>query len=241
MLSGGGLLILYLSIYAARAFYGMTGQPAAFLLMSLVTAAAVALSVRHDALPIAILGLTGGFLTPVLLSTGQDKQVALFTYVALLDAGVLAVAYFKRWRVLDFLSFFATAAMFVGWMDVHYAPEKLGPTLFFLTLFFLLFSALAPVHNVLPRQGTRWYDVLLIVVNATFYYTLAYALSRGLRACSLLPLTVRPLRPALLLVWDRHRVDRCSATATSRGRHFFTMAVAIHRLALGTTGGRPKG
>ncbi|HEX7176440.1 MAG TPA: DUF2339 domain-containing protein [Pyrinomonadaceae bacterium] len=179
VLSGGGLLILYLSVYAARAFYEMMGQPVAFLLMSLVTTGAVALSVRHDALAIAILGLIGGFFTPVLLSTGQDNQVGLFTYVALLDAGVLAVAHFKRWRVLNFLSFFATAAMFVGWMDTHYLPEKLGPSVFFLTLFFLLFSALAPVQNVLGRQGARWYDVLLVVLNATFYYTLAYSLLDG--------------------------------------------------------------
>jgi len=65
--------------------------------MAVITTSAVTLSVHLNALPVAILGLVGGFLTPVLLSTGVDNEVGLFTYVALLDAGVLAVAYFKRW------------------------------------------------------------------------------------------------------------------------------------------------
>src|SRR5919107_1042817 len=90
VLSGGGILILYLSIYASYNFYPLLDQPVAFLLMALVTTAAVLLSVRLNALAIAILGLVGGFLTPVLISSGRDNEVALFTYVALLDAGVLA-------------------------------------------------------------------------------------------------------------------------------------------------------
>src|SRR5687768_8746980 len=147
ILSGGGLLSFYLTTYAAHNFYAMTPQPVAFLLMTLVTAAAVLLAVRLDALPVAVLGLVGGFLTPPLLSTGQDNQAALFAYVALLDAGVLAVAYFKRWRSLDFLSFAATVVMTAGWMLRHYDRSKLWPTLFFLALLFALYTLLAVFHN----------------------------------------------------------------------------------------------
>ncbi|HEX5706354.1 MAG TPA: DUF2339 domain-containing protein [Pyrinomonadaceae bacterium] len=174
VIAGGGILILYLSVYAAFGFYRLTSQPVAFLLMSAVTAGAVALSVRHNALAIAVLGLVGGFVTPVLLSTGTDNQLALFTYIALLDAGVLALAYFKAWRVLNYAVFLLTLVMIAGWADRHYAVEKLWPTVFFLTLFFLLFSALGVVYNVLRQRPARWYDVLLLIVNATFYFGLCY-------------------------------------------------------------------
>jgi uncharacterized membrane protein len=176
VLSGGGVLILYLSIYAAFNFYGLISQTPAFLLMTLVTAGAVLLAVRQDALPVAVLGLVGGFLTPVLISTGQDNQVALFTYVSLLDAGVLAVGYFKRWRTLDFLSFAATVVMTLGWGLRHYDGTKLWTTLFFLTLLFTLYSLLAVFHNVLPRRRSRWFDVALLASNATLYFAAGYGL-----------------------------------------------------------------
>jgi len=174
ILSGGGLLILYLSDFAAYNFYHLIPQPLAFLLMAGVTATAVLLSVRLNALPVAILGLVGGFLTPVLLSTGVDNEIGLFTYVALLDAGVLAVAYFKRWRSLDFLSFAGTVAITIGWAFKFYEPQKVWTTLVFLSVFFILYSLLAIFHNVLPGRPTRWFDVALAIANATFYFGLSY-------------------------------------------------------------------
>ena len=174
VLSGGGVLILYLSVYAAYEFYKLLGQPLAFLLMTAVTAVAVLLAVRLNALPVAVLGLVGGFLTPVLISTGQDNQVALFTYVSVLDAGVLAVAYFKRWRVLDFLSFAATTLMTLGWAFKYYEREKLWTTLLFVSLFFVVYSLLSFFHNVLPRRRSRWFDVSLLATNATFYFGFCY-------------------------------------------------------------------
>jgi uncharacterized membrane protein len=176
VLSGGGVLILYLSVYAAYDFYQLLSQPAAFLLMTAVTAVAVLLSVRLNALPVAVLGLVGGFLTPVLLATGQDNQVALFTYVSLLDAGVLAVAYFKRWRVLDFLSFAATTVMTLGWAFKYYDRGKLWTTLLFVSLFFVVYSLLSFFHNVLPRRRSRWFDVALLATNATVYFGFCYAM-----------------------------------------------------------------
>jgi uncharacterized membrane protein len=176
IISGGGILILYLSDYAAYNFYGIIPQPVAFLLMAAVTAIAVALAVRLDALSVAILGLVGGFLTPLLLSTGRDNEVALFTYVALLDAGVLAVAYFKRWRSLDFLSFAGTVLMVLGWAFKYWSKEKLWTTVAFLSVFFILYSLLAVFHNTLARRASRWFDVSLAYSNASFYFGLSYLL-----------------------------------------------------------------
>ena len=72
----------------------------AFVYMAAVTALASLLAARYSALPIAVLGLIGGFLTPILLSTGVDNETGLFSYIALLDAGVLVLAYSKQWRSL---------------------------------------------------------------------------------------------------------------------------------------------
>jgi uncharacterized membrane protein len=233
VLSGGGVLILYLSIYAAYDFYGLISQTPAFLLMTLVTAGAVLLAVRQNALPVAVLGLVGGFLTPVLISTGQDNQVALFTYVALLDAGVLAVGYFKRWRTLDFLSFAATVVMTVGWAAKHYDYTKLWTTLFFFALLFTLYSLLAVFHNVLPRRRSRWFDVALLASNATLYFAASYGMlyaagyERALPAA--LALVVSAYFGALsYAARERSAEDRLLAYAyVGAGVTFLTAAVAI--------------
>jgi uncharacterized membrane protein len=233
VLSGGGILILYLSIYAAYNFYQLLPQPVAFLLMAVVTATAVLLSVRLDALPVAVLGLTGGFLTPALLSANVDREVALFTYVSLLDAGVLAVAYFKRWRSLDFLSFAGTVLMTLGWALSFYANEKLAPTLFFATFFFVLYSLLALFHNVLPRRRTRWFDVALLAANATFYFGLSYlwltAAGYDTAAPASQALLVSAFFVALFYAaWRRSREDVLLTHAyVGAAATFFTIALAI--------------
>jgi uncharacterized membrane protein len=232
VLSGGGILILYLSIYAAYGFYQLINQPFAFLLMMAVTATAVLLSARYDALPIAFLGLVGGFLTPVLLSTGRDNQAALFSYIALLDAGVLALAYLKRWRSLYYSSFAATLLMILGWATIHYTAEKFWLTFFFISLFFILFSLLAIVHNVLPRRHAQWLDITLIVSNATFYFTSGYALLDNVgyeRMLGSFALVVSAFYILLYYAaWSRHRADRLLIySLLGAAITFFTVAIAI--------------
>jgi uncharacterized membrane protein len=112
-----GILILYAVTFACRAVYHFPffGPVPTFALMTLVTATAFLLAVRMEAQVVAILGILGGFLTPVLLSTGQDAPVALFAYIGLLDAGLLAVALHQRWLYLAPLAAAGTVLMQVGW------------------------------------------------------------------------------------------------------------------------------
>ncbi len=175
-LSGLGISLLYLTVFAAFSLYELIRQPVAMGFMSLVTATAAILSARYNALPIAILGLFGGFLTPILLSTGVDNQVGLFSYIALLNAGVLALAFTKQWRVLNYLSFAGTVLMITAWMVTHYTSEKLQPTIFFLTLFFIIFALLAILYNVMNRRPTRWLDLTLVFTNAVLYFGTSYVL-----------------------------------------------------------------
>lgn len=175
-LSGGGILILYLSIFAAFNFYHLIPEALAFGSMVLVTATAIALAVRYDALAISILGILGGFLTPYLLSTGVDQQIALFTYIAILDLGILGIAYYKDWRLLNLLSFILTVSTFLGWYFTFYNTAKLWNTVFFLTLFFLIFAFLAILSNIVHRRRTDVGDIPLILANAALYFGTSFSL-----------------------------------------------------------------
>lgn len=147
-LTGAGVLILYADIFASCSFYHFIPSGAAFLLMALVTVVAFLLAVRLDAPVVAILGLLGGFLTPPLLSTGVDRPIALFGYIALLDAGLLAVALRQRWNYLTLLAAIATVVMQFGWVGKFFMAEKMPvATGIFLGFAALFAAALAFAHR----------------------------------------------------------------------------------------------
>ncbi|MFL6275895.1 MAG: DUF2339 domain-containing protein [Blastocatellia bacterium] len=175
-LTGLGIMILYTCFYAAYGLLHLWEPVPAFVGMVLVTVTATLLAARYNALPIAVLGLIGGFLTPIVLSTGHDNEVGLFSYIAMLDLGVLVLAYSKQWRALNYLAFAATVMMFIAWYDAWYAVEKLWPTIGFLTLFFAIFALLAVLYNVVNRRQTRWLDLGMVFANALLYFAASYSL-----------------------------------------------------------------
>lgn len=121
-----GILVLYGTTFACRSVYHFAwfGQVPTFLLMALITAGALVLALRLEALVVAVLGMVGGFLTPALLSTGQDNPLALFSYIALLDAGLLALAFHRRWHFLAFMSAVGTILLELGWMTEFFVREQ---------------------------------------------------------------------------------------------------------------------
>ena len=121
-----GVVILYAVTFACRSIYHFEffGPLPTFLLMLLITTTAFLLAVRLDALVVAILGMLGGFLTPILLSTGQDNPLGLFGYIAILDAGLIFVALNKRWDFLTALAALGTVVMQIGWAEKFFESEK---------------------------------------------------------------------------------------------------------------------
>jgi len=125
-LAGGGFVILYASIWAAQALYHLIGETVAFGMMALVTAACGVVAYRRSSLLVAMLGLLGGFATPLLLSSGSDRPVALFTYVLLLDIGLLWLARRRSWPVLAVLGLICTGLYQALWiLDRMDAPRVL--------------------------------------------------------------------------------------------------------------------
>ncbi len=138
-----GVVILYAVTFACRSVYHFAafGVVPTFLLMVLITAAAFVVAVTLEAPVVALLGMLGGFLTPVLLSTGVDNPLGLFGYIALLDAGLLAVALHRRWFYLGALAALGTVAMEIGWVVTFFEAAKIHTALSVFLGFDLLFLA----------------------------------------------------------------------------------------------------
>ncbi len=203
---GGG--VLYLSLYAGWGYYDLIPQPASFAGMVSVTAALMGLAWGRRSERIAIVGLLGGFLAPVVLSTGTDQQVVLFSYVAALDAGALALARFRRWRIVEPVAFVGTQLLFWGWYFRYWTPERAFSTAIFATLFFALFSALPMVRLHLLRAFRREHEhksrpMVIAPAHIVLALTNAFAFLFALRAI-LWPNQVWALTLAVLAVGAAH-------------------------------------
>jgi uncharacterized membrane protein len=170
-IAGLGAAVLYLSLWAGWHYYQLFPQSAAFALMILVTAAAAAISVGRNSERIALLALVGGVVTPMLVSTGKDQELVLFTYLAVLGAGMLALARARDWKSLPPVQFVATLIYFWGWYDSFYKDAALAQTIFFATLFFALFAALPVVRS--RREGEISVLESCIVLANSFAYLVA--------------------------------------------------------------------
>jgi uncharacterized membrane protein len=139
-LAGAGIVILYGAFWAARASYELLGSLPTFAAMVLVTVTGCALSWRHRSLVIAVLGLTGGFATPLLVSTGADRPIGLFGYLLLLDLGLLFLARRRGWPLLALGSVLGTALYQVLWIGFRMTPEREWLGLAIVGLFALVFA-----------------------------------------------------------------------------------------------------
>ena len=142
MLQGTGIAVLYLTVFAAMRLHPLLDPGVALGLLVLVTVFSAILAVKQNALGLAAAAALGGFAAPILTSTGSGNHVALFSYFALLNAGIFAIAWFKAWRLLNLIGFVGTFGIGFAWGIRSYKPELLWSTEPFLILFFLMYVAI---------------------------------------------------------------------------------------------------
>jgi uncharacterized membrane protein len=147
-------------------------------MMLAVTSATAAMAWAQDAQLLAAFALAGGFTTPLLLSTGVNREVDLFSYVALLDLATLFLVVFKPWRRLLVMSYAGTLLLYIGWYSSFYTRSQFGLTLAFATLFFAIF-AIAPLVTLQPENEAPLFasvPAALAFVNAVVYFLQSYAM-----------------------------------------------------------------
>ncbi len=179
VLVGGGLAVFYFTIAFAYHQYHLIEQTPAFIIMIVITVFAVVLSVLYDRIELGIIATIGGFITPFLVSNGEGNYVALFTYLAILNAGLIVLAYYKHWRALNFLAFFFTQVIYIGWIvdkigDANFPYKN---TFIFGAVFYLMFVVMNVIHHVIKNSKLKAFDfTILLSVNLFFYASGLYLL-----------------------------------------------------------------
>jgi len=174
-LLGGGLAALYFATFAAANFYQLIEQLPAFVLMGAITALAGAIAVRFNSILVAVLGIIGGYGTPIMLSTDVANFPGLYGYMLVLGVGVLAICYWKNWPLVNYLSFAATyLLMFTSLRS--YDVSHFWEVMPFLAAFFVLFSTMTYLYKVVNASKSNLLDLVALLVNAGVFYAVAYRL-----------------------------------------------------------------
>lgn len=227
-LQGGAIGVLLMTVFAAFRLYHLLPPVLAFGLMLVLVAGAGALAVLQDALALAVLGILAGFAAPILISTGSGDHVVLFSYYALLNLAIFAIAWVRSWRALNLLGFFFTFAIGTAWGVLRYQHALFASTEPFLVLFYAIYLAIPILHARRGEPQQRdFVDGTLVFGNPLIAFALQAALLEGER----MPLAYSALALAalyaVLAAWQmpRRRVLGESFAVLATG--FATLAVPL--------------
>jgi uncharacterized membrane protein len=229
VLQGGAVGVLYLTIFAAFRLYALVPATLTFALLLVVVAFSAVLAVAQNAMSLAVLGTSGGFLAPILASTGSGSHVALFSYYAVLNAGIVGIAWFRAWRFLNWLAFVFTFGIGFAWGQQYYQPALFSTTEPFLILFFLLFLGVAVIFaHRQPARLRGYIDGSLVFGTPAIAFAMQSVLVRDIplgRAYSAVVLSALYLTLTRLL-WRRDAALRPLAEA------FLALAVVFLIIAV---------
>ncbi|MBC7475359.1 MAG: DUF2339 domain-containing protein, partial [Candidatus Sericytochromatia bacterium] len=160
-LIGMGIALLYYATYSGFQNYGLFNQFIAFFLMILITTFAVFIAVLEDNKWLAVLGLVGGFSTPIMLQAGNADNITLYSYITILNSGLLAIAFYKKWNILNNLGFIATYLVF----GFSFKYDDFWTSIIFVNLFFFIYSIVPFAYHLIKEKKENVTNTSLIFLN----------------------------------------------------------------------------
>lgn len=164
ILVGGGLAIFYVTITLGFREYAIFSQNIAFVLLVMITIFSVFLSLLYDRQELAIFSLIGGFIAPILVSTGDNNYIVLFSYILILNTGMLVLSFRKHWKVISILSYIFTVLFFTSWI-IEESTNMILEKAIFAKLFFLEFYVLVVVKHLREDHKLTRYQISLLISN----------------------------------------------------------------------------
>jgi uncharacterized membrane protein len=168
-------------VFAAAKLYMFLSLEFAFMLMLMIVVVGSLLAVIQNALPLALFAITGGFLAPILTSDGSGSHITLFSYYALLNVGIVGIAWYRSWRILNFTGFMFTFIIATAWGVLKYEPEFLMSTEPFLILFFLFYLLISILFTLKqPFKPLGFIDATLVFELPLVAFALQVSLVDGI-------------------------------------------------------------
>lgn len=177
VLLSGGMAIMYFITYFAYSAYELIGQPLAFVLMVMFTAFTVMSAIVYDRQVIAHIGLIGAYAVPFLLSSDSGRYGFLFSYMSVINTGILAISIRKYWKPIFYTSSFFTWVIFYAWFLSKYNPgEHFYLALTFVGIFFAIFYATKVFHGLAHRESSHAENLISILGTGFIFYCFCFAI-----------------------------------------------------------------
>jgi len=228
ILQGLAVAIAYLLVFASAKLYTLMPLSLSFMIMLFIVMVGSLLAIIQNALPLAIFSIGGGFLAPILTSDGSGSHIMLFSYYALLNSGIVTIAWYRSWRVLNLMGFFFTFVISVAWGILKYDPDLLISTEPFLILFFVFYLVVSILFTLKQKFEPRG------IVDATLVFGLplvAFSLQTSLvhnieYALFFTAITMGTLYTILYKVLSRYsKMQLLSQSFLALGVIFYTIAI----------------
>jgi uncharacterized membrane protein len=236
-MQGGALGVLLMTVFAAYRMYDLLPPTATFALVVVLVAGAALLAVLQDAIALAALGFLGGYLAPVLISTGSNNPVGLFSYYAVLNAAVFAVSWTRSWRLLNLIGFAFTFGVGTAWGVKFYRPDLFATIEPFLVVFFVFYVAIGLLYVIRQTEHRRpWVDGTLVFGTPLLAFPLQAELLKDDRMELAFSALIVALVYAGLVYWLRRKRDERLLTEAyaALALGFATLAVPL-AFSAGTT------
>ncbi len=231
ILQGLGVALLYLVIYGAAKFFSLLSLDSAFVLMFGVVIVGSLLSVVEDALPLALFSTTAGFLVPILTSSGDGSHIVLFSYYALLNAGIFVMAWYRSWRILNLSGFVFTFIIATAWGVLRYDHALFATTEPFLILYFVMYLGIAILFTLKhPFRPHNFVDATLVFGLPLVAFPLQLELIEHIEKADALSAVVLGILYTLLwiLFRGRERSDLLAQSFLALGVVFYTIAIPYY-------------
>ncbi|MDP3930198.1 MAG: DUF2339 domain-containing protein [Bacteroidota bacterium] len=177
VLVAGGISVFYFTLGIAFQEYHIFSQTITFVLLTVVTAFSVFISLAYDRQELAILSVIGGFAAPLMVSTGEGNYIVLFSYLLLLDASLLVLAFYRNWSVLNGVTYLLTVLMYGIWLNQKVLQQEVSEAipylgaLLFAAAFYVIFTFSNLINQVKEKQAFRSYELSLIISNTFLFFT----------------------------------------------------------------------
>lgn len=172
VLASGAMAIFYFISYAAYTYYQLYSYPVAFILMVIFTILTVSLALYYDRQVIAHFALAGSYIVPFILYAPESSALVLFSYMAIINLGILFIATKKRWVPLYYLAFVATWVIFIWWFVSKDYNNRLELSLPFSSFFFVLFYFVFLSYKLILKEKSRIDDIFFLLINSALFYVI---------------------------------------------------------------------
>ncbi|WP_430613776.1 DUF2339 domain-containing protein [Flavobacterium sp. JP2137] len=208
LLVGGGISVFYITITLAFREYELFSQTVAFVILILITCFSVAISLLYNRRELAIFSLLGGFLAPLLVSTGTGNYLVLFSYILMLNSGMCYLSFRKNWIVIGYVAFVLTAFFIGAWMVNGFVDQYLGGAVF-AALFFVQFYIVALVNT--SKDNKIAAQIILIILNNAVFLGVYFSLFEnypGLNVKGLIAIVFALANAGVLMyLWKKRKIN----------------------------------